>query len=132
MTFSGSSEQAEVEAKANIAGFVDYITQHKDEIAALSFFYQEPYQRRALTFDMIEVLFEYLNRSPLMLTTERLWGAYARVQTNQVKGVERKRQLTWSLWFGLHWDWKVGSNLLLMKWINSSKPRFSGTASHCV
>lgn len=94
MTFSGSSEQAEVEAKANIAGFVDYITQHKDEIAALNFFYQEPYQRRALTFDMIEALFEHLNRSPLMLTTERLWGAYARVQTNQVKGVERKCLLT--------------------------------------
>jgi type I restriction enzyme R subunit len=32
--------------------------QHKDEIAALSFFYQQPYQRRALTFDMIEDLHE--------------------------------------------------------------------------
>ncbi|MBR7418856.1 type I restriction endonuclease subunit R [Klebsiella quasipneumoniae] len=94
VTFSGFSEQAETEAKSNIAVFIDYIAQHKDEIAALSFFYQQPYQRRALTFDMIEELHEHLVKPPLMLTTERLWGAYARVQANQVKGVERKRQLT--------------------------------------
>jgi type I restriction enzyme R subunit len=29
-----------------------------------------------------------------MLTTERLWSSYARVQTSQVKGGDRKRQLT--------------------------------------
>ncbi|GKW37482.1 type I restriction-modification enzyme R subunit C-terminal domain-containing protein [Pectobacterium carotovorum] len=92
--FSGFSEQAESQAKANIAEFVSYIQRYKDEIAALSFFYQQPYQRRALTFDMIEELHEHLAKPPLMLTTERLWSAYARVQTNQVKGVERKRQLT--------------------------------------
>ena len=37
-----------------IQGFADYIKQHKDEIAALDFFYQQPYQRRALSFEMIE------------------------------------------------------------------------------
>ena len=94
VTFAGFSEQAETEAKANIAGFIDYIARYKDEIAALSFFYQQPYQRRALTFDMIEELHKHLTKPPLMLTTERLWGAYARVQANQVKGRERKRQLT--------------------------------------
>ncbi|MCC6507371.1 MAG: restriction endonuclease subunit R, partial [Aquimonas sp.] len=63
-------------------------------IAALDFFYQQPYQRRALTFDMIEDMHQRLSRPPLMLTTERLWSAYARVQANQVKGADRKRQLT--------------------------------------
>ena len=29
-----------------------------------------------------------------MLTTERLWSAYARVQAAQVKGADKKRQLT--------------------------------------
>ncbi len=29
-----------------------------------------------------------------MLTTERLWGAYVRVQTSAVKGADSKRQLT--------------------------------------
>ncbi len=94
VTFSGFSEQAEAQAKKVIDSFASYISQHKDEIAALSFFYQQPYQRRQLTFDMIEELHEALSRPPLMLTTERLWSAYARVQAGQVKGTDSKRQLT--------------------------------------
>jgi len=35
-----------------------------------------------------------LCKPPLMLTTERLWSAYARVQAGQVKGTDSKRQLT--------------------------------------
>ncbi|MDH2431837.1 type I restriction-modification enzyme R subunit C-terminal domain-containing protein [Pokkaliibacter sp. MBI-7] len=94
VTFRGFSEQAEAQAKAVIQTFADYIKQHKDEIAALGFFYQQPYQRRALTFDMLEELHEHLSKPPLMLTTERLWSAYARVQTSAVKGADKKRQLT--------------------------------------
>jgi len=92
--FAGFSEQAEAQAKATIDSFASYIAQHKDEITALSFFYQQPYKRRALTFDMLEELSEHLCKPPLMLTTERLWSAYARVQAGQVKGADRKRQLT--------------------------------------
>lgn len=94
VVYSGFSEQAETQAKVVIKNFTDYLKQHKDEIAALRFFYQQPYQRWTLTFDMIESLHEHLSRPPLMLTTERLWGAYARVQATQVKGGDRKRQLT--------------------------------------
>jgi len=47
-----------------------------------------------LTFDMIEDLHERLSRPPLMLTTEKLWSAYARVKSSQVKGADAKRQLT--------------------------------------
>ena len=35
-----------------------------------------------------------LSRPPLMLTTEKLWSAYARVKSSQVKGADAKRQLT--------------------------------------
>jgi type I restriction enzyme R subunit len=94
VTFAGYSEQAEAQAKGLVQGFADYIAAHKDEIAALGFFYQQPYQRRALTFDMIEELHEHLAKPPLMLTTERLWSAYARVKATQVKGTDSKRQLT--------------------------------------
>ena len=92
--FAGYSAQAEAQAHAAVAAFVHYIAQHRDEIEALSFFYQQPYQRRALTFEMIETLHEQLARPPLMLTTERLWSAYARVQAARVKGANARRQLT--------------------------------------
>jgi type I restriction enzyme R subunit len=94
VTFAGYSQQAEAQAKSVIQTFADYLIQHKDEIAALDFFYKQPYRRRALTFDMIEDLHERLSKPPLMLTTERLWNAYACVQASQVKGADRKRQLT--------------------------------------
>lgn len=94
VTFSGFSEQAETQAHKTIQSFADYLKAHKDEIAALGFFYAQPYQRRVLTFDMIEELHAQLSRPPLMLTTERLWSAYARVQASQVKGADKKRQLT--------------------------------------
>ena len=94
VTFAGFSAQAEAQANAVIQTFADYLKQHQDEIAALDFFYQQPYQRRALTFEMIEDLHERLAKPPLLLTTERLWSAYARVQARQVKGADRKRQLT--------------------------------------
>ena len=94
VTYSGFSKQAEAQARATIQRFADYLEQHKDDIAALAFFYQQPYQRRALTFDMIEELHERLSQPPLMLTTEKLWSAYARIQGHQVKGVSRQRQLT--------------------------------------
>ena len=94
VTFSGFSKQAEAAAQKTIQTFVEFIATHKDEIAALSFFYQQPYQRRKLTFEMIEELHDLLARPPLMLTTERLWSAYYRVQQSQVKGADSRRQLT--------------------------------------
>ena len=94
LIFTGYSAQAEQDAQQVIQRFADYIAQHKDQIEALSFFYQQPYRRRALTFEMIEDLHERLCSPPLLLTTERLWSAYARVQASHVAGAERKRQLT--------------------------------------
>ena len=91
---SDYSEQADADAAKVVQTFADYISQHKNELAALSFFYALPYQRRALTFDMIEELADALSRPPLMLTTDRLWAAYARVQAAQVKGNNVRRQLT--------------------------------------
>jgi len=94
VTFSGFAEQAEAQARQTIARFAQVLAEHRDEIAALGFFYDQPYQRRALTFEMIEALHERLACPPLMLTTEKLWSAYARVQASRVKGAERHRQLT--------------------------------------
>ncbi|MDE2155021.1 MAG: restriction endonuclease subunit R, partial [Xanthomonadaceae bacterium] len=94
VTFSGFGAQAEAKAQATVQAFADYLSEHKDEIAALGFFYAQPYQRRPLTFAMIEDLHEALSRPPLMLTTERLWSAYARVQASKVKSADTRRQLT--------------------------------------
>jgi len=94
VTFTGYSADAQAHAKKTIEAFKATIAAHKDDIEALRFIYQQPYQRRAMTFAMIEQLHEQLARPPLMLTTERLWSAYERVRQSQVKGVGLQRQLT--------------------------------------
>ncbi|WP_102797665.1 type I restriction-modification enzyme R subunit C-terminal domain-containing protein [Bowmanella denitrificans] len=91
---SDFSEQAVANAEQAVQDFRSFIEQHKDEIQALSFFYQQPYQRRTLTYDMIEALHQQLQQPPLMLTTERLWNAYSRIQPDKTKGQNQKRQLT--------------------------------------
>ncbi len=94
VTSSDYSARLQEQAGKDVAGFAEFIRANKDEIDALAFFYQQPYQRRALTLEMIEDLHERLTRPPLMLTTERLWAAYARVRETQVKGATTRRQLT--------------------------------------
>lgn len=94
MVFQGFSADAETKAEQVIASFKAFIEANKEEIDALGFFYAQPYQRRALTFDMVEELHEALARPPLMLTNEKLWSAYQRVQQSQVKGANLKRRLT--------------------------------------
>lgn len=94
VTLSDYSEQADANAREAIQRFADYLHANKNEIAALAFFYAQPYQRRALTFEMIEDLHERLSRPPLLLTTDTLWSAYARVQASRVKGADTRRQLT--------------------------------------
>ena len=94
VTRADFSERIQAQAEGDVQRFADFVAMHKDQIEALSFFYQQPYQRRALTFEMIETLHEQMKRPPLMLTTERLWAAYARVQGARVKGSDRQRQLT--------------------------------------
>jgi len=94
VTRSEFAAQAQANAEAAVEQFREFLQTHREEIAALGFFYAQPYRRRELTFEMIEELQETLSRPPLMLTTERLWSAYARVQENKVHGNSVRRQLT--------------------------------------
>jgi type I restriction enzyme R subunit len=98
VTYSGYSSQAANNAEIVIQTFKDFIEQHKDDIQALSFFYQQPYQRRGLTFTMLEELHLALSKPPLLLTTEKLWNAYERVNqnsdANNKKKANSQRQLT--------------------------------------
>ena len=94
VTRSEFAAQAQANAEAAVGKFREFLESHRDDIAALGFFYAQPYRRRALTLEMIEELHDALSRPPLMLTTETLWSAYARVQETKVRGNGLRRQLT--------------------------------------
>jgi len=68
--------QANEKAEALIEDFKAYLEEHKDEIKALSIFYNQPYQRRELTFRMIREVMDRLKQDRPTLAPVRIWQAY--------------------------------------------------------
>ncbi|MDA3832914.1 MAG: hypothetical protein PF495_05915, partial [Spirochaetales bacterium] len=84
-TITKSEWQASSEDKAKevIAGFTAYLEKHKDEIKALSIFYDQPYNRRNITFKMIKEVFDHLKLNKPLLAPLTVWQAYATLEEVQ-------------------------------------------------
>jgi type I restriction enzyme R subunit len=93
LTRSEFAAQAQANAERAVQAFEAFLAAHRDELEALAFFYAQPYRRR-MTQEMIEDLHDALSRPPMLLTTDKLWSAYARVRESKVRGVDARRQLT--------------------------------------
>lgn len=79
-------------ARAIIQDFNAYLEENKDEIKALSIFYDQPYNRREITFNMIKEVLEKLEVDKPLLAPEYVWEAYKAVE--EVKTEQPKDQLT--------------------------------------
>jgi len=77
--FAGWDGKAKENAEALVRDFAEYIAAHKDEITALSIYYNQPYNRREVTFKMIKELLEKLRQDRPILAPLRVWQAYARL-----------------------------------------------------
>lgn len=82
----------EEKARETISDFTTYLEQHKDEITALSFFYNQPYSRRNLTFDMAKELLEKLKQDKPLLAPAYVWDAYCTIE--KVQSNSPKNELT--------------------------------------
>lgn len=67
-------------AKELVKSFEDYIEENKDEIIALSIFYNQPYRMKELTFEMIKDLFEKLKTEKPLLAPHYVWDAYSQLE----------------------------------------------------
>ena len=63
-------------ARELVEKFADWITRHKDEITALQIFYDQPYRRRELTFQMIKELVDTIVADKPTLAPLGVWRAY--------------------------------------------------------
>ena len=79
-------------ARAIIQDFNAYLEENKDEIKALSIFYDQPYNRREITFNMIKEVLEKLQIEKPLLAPDYVWEAYKAVE--EVKTEQPKDQLT--------------------------------------
>ena len=80
-------------AKADelIIDFKAYMEANKDEIAALRIFYNQPYQRREVTFTMLKEVLEKLKLEKPHFAPFRVWQAYE--QLEKVNGNSPKKEL---------------------------------------
>ena len=75
-----------------VKDFSEYLEQHKDEIKALSIFYNQPYNRREITFKMIQDVFSKLALEKPVLAPDYVWSAYTALEN--VKSDQPKDELT--------------------------------------
>ncbi len=81
-------------ARALVGNFRAFIEAHKDELLALQILYNQPYGQRRLTFEAVKELAEALQKPPYYIDSERLWGAYERLEKDRVRGAPAERLLT--------------------------------------
>ncbi len=90
--FAGWDTQAKEKAESLIQDFTSYLEAHKDEIIALSIFYNQPYRRRELTYRMIKEVLKQLKQDKPNLAPLRVWQAYTHLDA--WKGQEPVSELT--------------------------------------
>ena len=82
-------------AEAMAQDFRQYLEAHRDEIEALTIFYDQPYRRRELTYAMIRELCDRLRKDEPRLSPLRVWQAYALLDNYKgYKGSQPARELT--------------------------------------
>jgi type I restriction enzyme, R subunit len=78
-------------AEEVVKNFKEYIEANKDEITALSIFYDQPHRRREITFKMIKELLERLKLEKPLLAPHYVWDAYKELE--EAKGSSPKNEL---------------------------------------
>jgi len=84
VNFAGFSADIEEKAKQTIQSFEEFIAENKDEIIALRIFYDQPYQRRTLSYKMIKELRDKLVLTKPNLAITSVWEAYKRIENKQI------------------------------------------------
>lgn len=79
-------------AKEIVKDFREYLEANKNEITALSIFYNQPYNRRNITFKMIKEVMEKIQLEKPLLAPAYVWEAYT--QLEEVKSKQPKDELT--------------------------------------
>ena len=79
-------------AKETIRDFSEYLARHKDEIQALSIFYDQPYNRRSITFTMIKEVMDKIRLEKPLRAPDYMWNAYASVEN--VRSGQPRDELT--------------------------------------
>lgn len=70
-----------------------FIQDHKNEIDAIELIYQQPYQKRHLSYDMINQLVEEIEQPPYHIAPVEVWKAYEQLKKAKVRGAPPESKL---------------------------------------
>ena len=89
---AGWAGDAHENAAAMAQGFQEYLEDNRDEIEALTIFFDQPHRRSELTYAMIREVFDRLKSDRPRLAPARVWQAYALL--DEYKGAQPVSELT--------------------------------------
>lgn len=89
---AGWDKDAVNNAQATAGEFAAYLETHRNEIDALNIFFNHPYRRRELTFEMISQVMEKIKADKPNLAPLRVWQAYS--QLDKYKGEQPLQELS--------------------------------------
>lgn len=89
---AGWDKDASENAQAMIEEFAAFLETHKDTLTALTIFYDQPYRRREVSFQMVKEVLDKLKAEAPKLAPQRVWDAYA--QLEKLQGKQPANELT--------------------------------------
>jgi type I restriction enzyme, R subunit len=88
-----SAEYDEEKAESLINNWQQFIQDHKNELDAIQLIYQQPYQKRHLSYDMINQLVEEIEQPPYHIAPVEVWKAYEQLKKAKVRGAPPETKL---------------------------------------
>lgn len=73
------------QAEKAVQSFHEFMEANKNEILALQIIYNQPYDKRHLTYEMIRNLANTMKKPPYNLSTEYVWRAFEQLEKDKVK-----------------------------------------------
>ena len=80
-------------AEGLINNWQQFIKDHQNELDAIQLIYQQPYQKRHLSYDMINQLVEEIEQPPYHIAPAEVWKAYEQLKKAKVKGAPPESKL---------------------------------------
>jgi len=91
---AGFNGNAAEKAAAVVKSLREFIAKNKDEITALQIIYNQPYDKRQLTYEMIKGLAKAMENPPYNLNAERVWQSFAQLEKDKVRKRGSVKMLT--------------------------------------
>ena len=79
-TYVGWDKEQKKQAETLVENFKAFLEDHKDEITALSIFYNEPYRRREVTFKMVKEVLDLIKQKKPQMAPLNVWNAWEQVE----------------------------------------------------